>query len=282
MNSSGGIDYPTLMIFCLVWGMGGSFISLLLSRFMAKKMMGVELIDPKRPSDEEARWLVEKVHDLSRLAQLPKMPEVGIYPGQEVNAFATGPSKARSLVAVSEGLLRSMNRDEVEGVLAHEVAHIQNGDMVTMTLIQGVVNAFAMFLSRVVAFFIASALSSSKDGERSSSSPFIEGIIRFVLEIAFTLLGSLLVCYFSRQREFRADAGSAKLSGTREKMTGALKALQRLYGRSDNDEEEEDSSLSPSPISALKISGKGGKGKSWLALFATHPPLEDRLAALSR
>jgi heat shock protein HtpX len=267
-----GIDYPSLMVFCLAWGMGGSFISLLLSRFMAKQMTGMTVIDPRSPGHYQ--WLVESVHNLSRSAKLPAMPEVGIYPSMEVNAFATGPSKRKSLVAVSEGLLRSMSRDEIEGVLAHEVAHIQNGDMVTMTLIQGVVNAFSMFLSRVIAFALSTAMQGNKDSEEQGGfSPLLNSVLVVVFDILFSILGHIVVSYFSRAREFRADRGSARLSGTTSKMIAALRALGRTH------EIDESSMAQASALTALKIDA-GGRG--WMSLFRTHPPLDQRIAALER
>jgi heat shock protein HtpX len=266
--TANGIDYRHLMIFCLVWGMGGSFISLLMSRFMAKTMTRAQVIDPDRAG--EMRWLVDMVHNAARNARLPKMPEVAVYPSAEINAFATGPSKSRSLVAVSEGLLRAMNRREIEGVIGHEVAHIQNGDMVTMTLLQGVVNAFGMFLARVIAFFISQAMAgNSNDDERGAASPFVTMMITMVLDIVFTILGSMVVAAFSRRREFRADAGSAKILGNKGVMIEALQALQRIPAMAHGVEDQP-------AIASMKISGKPG----WMALFSTHPPLEQRIRAL--
>jgi heat shock protein HtpX len=252
-----GIDYSALMMFCLVWGMGGAFISLGLSRIMAKWSMGVQLL----PADHEVTLTV---HNLARAAGLPEMPEVGVYESPEINAFATGPTKSRSLVAVSTGLLNSMNRAEIEGVLGHEVAHIANGDMVTMTLIQGVVNAFVMFLARVLGWVIASQLSSRNSDERPSY--FMQHMITMVLEIAFSLLGMIVVAWFSRLREYRADAGGARLAG-RSSMIAALKALQRRF-----EPVEEQPALA-----TLKIAGGAG---GFLALISTHPPLAERIKAL--
>ncbi|MCL4154878.1 UNVERIFIED_CONTAM: hypothetical protein GTU68_054283 [Idotea baltica] len=251
------------MIFCLVWGMVGSFISLLLSRFMAKKMMGVQVIDPT--SNNNYTWLVQMIHDLARRANLPKMPEVGVYESPDVNAFATGPSKSKSLVAVSTGLLNHMNKEEVEGVMAHEIAHIQNGDMVTMTLLQGIINAFVMFFARVIAFAISTRV---KDEMR--------GMVNFgvviVLQIVFGILGSLITARFSRHREFRADAGSAKLCG-RSKMIAALKSLQNIKGKIDVPDE-------PASVAAFKISGSNTS--SFKLLWSTHPPLEKRIESLEK
>jgi heat shock protein HtpX len=245
------------LIFCLAWGMGGAFISLGMSRFIAKRAMGVQLVDG-RTGLAELDWLYSTVRQLTDRAGLP-MPEVGIYDSPEVNAFATGPTRSRSLVAVSTGLLRGMQRDEVEGVLAHEVAHIQNGDMVTMTLIQGVVNAFVLFLAR----FIANILRSAVD-ERMSGLVYFMTVI--ALQIGLGLLGSVVVAWFSRAREFRADAGSAALAG-KGKMIAALQRLQQNTRMIENQHPA---------LATLKISGTRG----WLALLSTHPPLEARIAAL--
>lgn len=253
----GGLDYSALMVFCLVWGMAGSFISLALSRIMAKHAMGVKLVDG-RTGHADADWLYGTVKQLADRAGLP-MPQVGIYESPEVNAFATGPSKSRSLVAVSSGLLRSMQRDEVEGVLAHEVSHIQNGDMVTMTLIQGVVNAFVMFFARIIANIARNAVD-----EKIS---YLVGIVTTIaLDIAFGILGMMVVAWFSRAREFRADAGASTLSG-KGKM---IAALQRLQQNTRMIETEHPS------LATMKISGRGGM----MALLSTHPPLEARIAAL--
>jgi heat shock protein HtpX len=265
MRPEGGfyIDYGSLAIFCLVWGFGGAFISLLLSKTMAKWMMGVRIIDP-RSADATEQFLVQTVHRLARAAGINKMPEVGIYNSPEVNAFATGPTKNKALVAVSAGLLHRMNKDEVEGVLGHEVAHIANGDMVTMTLLQGIVNAFVMFFARVIAFAISQALTR---GEDDRPNPMIQFALVIVLEIAFSFLGMLVVAYFSRAREFRADIGGARLAG-RPKMVNALRALQSNVMAVDN---------SQPAVAALKISGKQG---GLMALLASHPPLEERIKRL--
>jgi heat shock protein HtpX len=262
-----GIDYSALMGFCLVWGMGGAFISLGLSRVMAKWMMGVQVIDPQT-RDPELSALVDTVHNLARSAGLPRMPEVGIYDSPEVNAFATGPTKSRALVAVSTGLLHRMGRAEVEGVLGHEVAHVANGDMVTMTLLQGVVNAFVMFLARAIAFALAQAMTRDREGRGGGMSYGVYYLTQFVLEIVFMILGSLVVAAFSRFREFRADAGGARLAG-RENMVRALQALQRTFEIQDPQPRE--------AVAALKISGHP---KGIFRLFSTHPPLSERIARL--
>lgn len=260
------LNLQKLMIICLVWGFVGAFISLALSKVMAKWMMGLSVIDPRTASGGEAQ-LVTTVHRLARAAGLTTMPEVAIYESEEVNAFATGPTRSSSLVAVSTGLLHSMSWEEVEGVLGHEIAHIANGDMVTMALLQGVVNAFVMFLSRVVAFAISSAM--SRSDEENSFPRMLNFILTIVFDIVFTLLGSLVIAAFSRFREYRADAGGANLAG-RGKMIAALDRLRLSQEKVDNSE-------APA-LAAMKISNKGG----FLALFSTHPPLEDRIARLKQ
>jgi len=255
-----GIDYRALMAFCLLWGMGGAFISLGLSRVMAKWMLGVKVIDPGTVNGELGD-LVRTVHRLAKAAKLPRMPEVGVYDSPEVNAFATGPTKARALVAVSTGLLGRMSGPQMEGVLGHEIAHVANGDMVTMTLIQGVVNAFVMFFARVIAF-------AASQGVKEESRRMVNFMVTIVLEIAFSILGMAVVAYFSRRREFRADEGGAKLAGTGS-MLDALKALRKSLATIGVEEH-------PS-LATLKISGKPG---GWLALLSTHPSLEERIARL--
>ena len=209
----------TLLIYCAIWGFGAALVSLLLSRKMAKWSLGVRLVGPESPSPE-AQWLYATVARLAQAANLP-MPEVGVYDSPEVNAFATGPSKKRSLVAVSSGLFRSMDRQEIEGVLAHELTHVANGDMVTMTLIQGVVNAFVLYLAHIVAMVVRNFL--ARDNERGPSFlGVIAGQLVFIAaQIAFGLIGSMITAWFSREREFRADAGGASLAGTGA-MVGAL------------------------------------------------------------
>jgi heat shock protein HtpX len=222
----------------------------------------VKLVDG-RTGNSQADWLYQTVARLTQQANLP-MPEVGIYASDEVNAFATGPSKNRSLVAVSSGLLRSMRPEEVEGVLAHEVTHIANGDMVTMTLLQGVINAFVMFLARIIAYAIVRGTSDS----RSRGSSGLEFLVVMVLQIVLGMLGLLVVAWFSRQREFRADAGGAHLAG-RPRMVAALQRLKANQELVDP---------SHQALATMKINGT----RSWAALFATHPPLEVRIAALER
>jgi heat shock protein HtpX len=257
-----GMDISGLAMFCLFWGMGGAFISLLMSRWIAKRATGVQLVQG-RTGNSQADWLYQTIERLTRQAGLP-MPEVGVYPSDEVNAFATGPSKNRSLVAVSSGLLRSMRPEEVEGVLAHEVTHIANGDMVTMTLLQGVINAFVMFLARIIAYVVVRGGSDS----RSRGSSGLEFLVVIVLQIVLGILGSLVVAWFSRQREFRADAGGAHLAG-RPRMIAALQRLKASQELVDP---------SHQALATMKINGTRG----WAALFSSHPPLEVRIAALER
>jgi heat shock protein HtpX len=262
-TSAIGMDYGGLFIFCLFWGMGGAFISLGLSRIMAKFAMGVKVIDPRSPGAYGE--IVEMVHELAQRAKLPAMPQVGVYESPEINAFATGPTKSRALVAVSTGLLRRMNRDEIEGVLGHEIAHVANGDMVTMTLLQGVINAFVMFLARVIAFAISQR-------SRNEDGPSFGGnwLVVMLLEMILSPLGFLVVAWFSRYREFRADAGGAAYAG-KGKMIGALQALSLNFDRQDNHDPRSEK------LATMKISGKKS---GFMALMSTHPPLEDRIAAL--
>jgi len=233
--------------------------------------MGVQVIDPGTASSVE-RQLVETVHGLARAAGLSVMPDVGIYDSPEVNAFATGASRSRALVAVSSGLLNAMRPADIEGVLGHEITHIVNGDMVTMTLIQGVVNAFAMFLAEAAA--IALSQSSSRDDERRGGNYFMEWMLYNLFQSVFMLLGSIVICWFSRWREFRADAGGAHLAG-RDHMISALRALEAVH------EAGSGQAASQQPaFQALMISGKSG-GILGL-LFADHPPLEERIARLEQ
>jgi len=261
-----GIDYGALLGFCFVWGMGGAFISLGLSRIMAKHMMGVQVVDPMT-RDPRAQELVQIVSRLAQGAGLP-MPEVGIYDSPEPNAFATGPTKSRALVAVSTGLLQRMSRPEVEGVLGHEMTHVANGDMVTMTLLQGIVNAFVMFLARAIAWGIVQATRRNDERESGFGSYGMVFAIQMALEIVFMILGSLVIASFSRWREFRADAGGARLAG-RQNMIGALQALQRSVEMVEQ---------APPAIAAFRISNPGGFGR----LFASHPPLDVRIARLEQ
>ena len=256
----GGLNLGNLMAYSLVIGFTGAIISLLMSKTMAKWSTGARVIDTPRDSIEQ--WLVSTVQQLAQRAGIG-MPEVAIYEG-EPNAFATGAFRDSALVAVSTGLLQSMNREEVEAVLGHEVAHIANGDMVTMTLIQGVVNTFVVFLARVVGYFVDSALSGRRDSD--DYRPGIGYTITTVIcELVFGILASIIVNWFSRQREFRADAGAAKLMGSPVPMQHAL---MRLGGMQPG--------ALPQDMAAAGIANGGG----WSALFSTHPSMEERIAAL--
>ena len=257
-----GLNFEQLLIFATIWGFGGAFISLALSKVMAKWMMGVQILDPQKALGHE-RWLIETVYRHARQAGLSKMPEVGIYDSPDINAFATGPSRSNSLVAVSTGLLHSMNQAEVEGVIGHEVAHVANGDMVTMTLIQGVVNAFVMVLARVLGFFIS-------QGVREEARQTVHMITVIVLEILFSFLGMFVVAWFSRQREYRADKGGAALAG-REKMISALRALKNNFEPHPDEQN--------GAMASLKISGSSG---GWMRFLSTHPSLDDRISRLER
>ncbi len=254
-----GTNLGSLLVMCAVFGFAGSFISLALSKWMAKRATGMVVIT--QPRNESEQWLLNTVQKQADRVGI-KMPEVGVYEAPEINAFATGMSRNNSLVAVSSGLLRSMTRDEAEAVLAHEVSHVGNGDMVTLTLIQGVVNTFVMFFARVLGNIIDKAVLGNRDGRGLGYYAVV-----FVLEIVFGLLASIIVMYFSRWREFRADAGGANLAG-KQKMVAALERLASNQAQS---------SL-PTQIAAFGISGNIAKGVQ--GLFMSHPPLADRIAAL--
>lgn len=263
-----GLNIPSLAIFCLVWGMGGAFISLLLSKVMAKWMAGLQMIDPNT-SDPQQRAVLDVVYALAKKAGLPKMPEVGIYQSPELNAFATGPSRSNSLVAVSTGLLQRLGKSEVDAVIGHEITHVANGDMVTMTLLQGVINAFVMFLARIVAYGISKFI--ARDDRDSGPSPFMFQITVFILEMIFMVLGSLVVASFSRYREYRADAGGARLVSPMA-MIAALQALKRNLEIKDPNQNQE-------AINSFKISGTKSGFVQW---FSSHPPLDDRIARLEK
>ncbi|WP_108126668.1 protease HtpX [Saccharospirillum mangrovi] len=241
-----------LLVIAFVFGMGGSYISLLMSKWMAKRATGAQVIE--RPSTEAERWLMVTVERLAKQANIG-MPEVAIFPSADVNAFATGASRDSSLVAVSAGLLRSMNKDEAEAVLAHEISHIANGDMVTMALVQGVLNTFVMFFARIIAQALV------RGGNNQGSYLAYFGVT-MVLEVVFGLLASIIAMWFSRQREYRADAGSARLVGS-SKMIAALQRLKTSH----------DSELDGQLV-AFGIKGKARE------LFASHPSLDDRIEAL--
>ncbi|ADC50523.1 heat shock protein HtpX [Alkalihalophilus pseudofirmus OF4] len=258
-----GIDFIALGVFSLLVGFSGAFISLAMSRFVAKMMMKVKILDPDGNLTHEERTVVEKVHRLSRAAGLAHMPQVGIYPSAEVNAFATGPSKKRSLVAVSQGLLNTMDDDAVEGVIAHEVAHVANGDMVTMTLLQGVINTFVVFFSRIVAIIVSRFA-------REELQWIVQFAAIIIFQILFSILGSLVVSAYSRHREFHADRGGADLAG-RDKMAHALRSLKAYVDRANVHDRTNDSA-----VQTMKINGKGGV----MRLFSTHPDLDERIARL--
>jgi heat shock protein HtpX len=255
--TSNGLNLGALLGFALIMGFGGAFISLLISKPVAKWSSGVTVIDGTGSADE--RWIVETVRGFADKAGIG-MPEVGIFEG-EPNAFATGAFKNSALVAVSTGLLQGMTREEVEAVIGHEVAHIANGDMVTMTLIQGVLNTFVVFLSRVVGYAVDSFL--RRNDEESSGPGMGYYITSIVLDILLGFVASIIVAWFSRQREFRADAGAAQLMGRKQPM---INALSRLGGMQAGE--------LPKSVAAFGIAGGIGQ------LFSTHPPLEERIAAL--
>ena len=250
----------TLLVFAAIFGFGGAIISLLLSKTMAKRSTGAQVIT--QPRNEVERWLFDTVQRQAQQLGI-KMPEVAVYDAPEINAFATGASRNNSLVAVSTGLLRSMSRDEAEAVLGHEMAHVANGDMVTMALIQGVLNTFVIFLARVVGRVIDGMIS----GNRDDGPSFFYYIIVLVLDMVFGLFASMIAMSFSRWREFRADAGGARLAG-REKMIAALERLALNQGQS----------TLPDQIRAFGIAG--GIGQGMRKLLMTHPPLTERIRAL--
>ena len=261
-----GIDPRTsggLLAMATLFGFGGSFISLMMSKWVAKRSTGAHVIE--QPRNETERWLVQTVRRQADAAGIT-VPGVAIYDAPEINAFATGPSRNNALVAVSTGLLHSMDRDEVEAVLAHEVSHVANGDMVTMMLVQGVLNTFVIVLARVVGRVIDGFLNGDREGEGGGIGYFVTVL---VLDVIFGLFASIIVMWFSRYREFRADAGASTLAG-RDKMIAALTRLSRTYG---------DTTL-PKQVQAFGISG--GVAHGLRRLFMTHPPLAERIEMLRR
>jgi len=256
--NANGLNLTSLLIFAAVMGFGGSFISLAISKWSVKKSMGVHVIDA--PSSSTEIWLVETVRKYSTEAGI-KMPEVGVFDSPEVNAFATGMSKNSSLIAVSTGLLQQMTRKEAEAVLGHEVAHAANGDMVTLALIQGVVNTFVMFLSRVIGHLVDRVVFKTESGHGPAFF-----VTMIVAELVLGVLASIIVMWFSRQREFRADHGGATLAG-RGAMIAALERLSSLHPQA-----------LPDKMAAFGIAAGGASGIK--RLFMTHPPLEERIAAL--
>ncbi|EKN4745340.1 protease HtpX [Yersinia enterocolitica] len=252
-----------LMIMAGLFGFGGAFVSLLMSKWMALRSVGGEVIE--QPRNETERWLLDTVRRQSQQAGIA-MPQVAIYQAPDINAFATGASRDASLVAVSTGLLQNMSRDEAEAVIAHEISHVANGDMVTMTLIQGIVNTFVIFISRLIAQVAAGFLSGDRDNEGSSSgNPMVYFAVSMVLELVFGILASIITMWFSRHREFHADAGSARLVG-REKMIAALQRLKTSY--------------EPQEAGSMMAFCINGKSKSFSELFMSHPPLDKRIEAL--
>jgi heat shock protein HtpX len=252
------INFTSLMIFCLVFGMAGSFVSLLMSKWMAKRAMGVQIID--QPQNASEQWLLSTVKNLSDKAGIG-MPEVGVFHSAAPNAFATGANKNKALVAVSTGLLQRMNKDEVEAVLGHEIGHVANGDMVTLALIQGVVNAFVMFFARIIGNFVDKAVFKNEDGPGIAYY-----VTTFLAEMVLGILASTIVAWFSRRREYRADEAGAALT-SHAAMASALMRLKETYDQ-------------PSDLSGELVAfGIGGEGKM-SALFASHPPLDDRIVAL--
>ncbi|HEY9276993.1 MAG TPA: protease HtpX [Methylotenera sp.] len=256
--NANGLDLSNLLAFAAIMGFGGAFISLAMSKWSAKRMSGAVVIEEARTPTEI--WIMKTVREQADAVGI-KMPEVAVFNSPEVNAFATGMTKNSSLVAVSTGLLNAMTKDEAEAVLAHEVSHIANGDMVTLTLIQGVVNTFVMFLSRVIGYAVDKIIFKT---ERGTGPAFFVTMI--IAELVLGVLASMIVMWFSRQREFRADAGAAKLSG-RGKMIAALERLQAQHAPS----------VLPKQMAAFGISGGGG---GFAKLFSSHPSLDDRIAAL--
>jgi len=259
LDQQGGIDLASLLGFCAVFGFGGALVSLAMSKWVAKRSTGARVIT--QPRDATEAWLLETVQRQARQAGIG-MPEVAIYDAPDMNAFATGARRDNALVAVSTGLLRQMDRREVEAVLGHEITHVANGDMVTLTLIQGVVNTFVLFLSRVVGYLVDSALSRGERGDRRGQGPAFF-ITSLVAQVVLGVLASMIVAWFSRQREFRADAGAAQLMGRKQPM---INALHRLGGMHPGQ--------MPQSLQAMGITGNIGK------LFSSHPPIEERVAAL--
>jgi heat shock protein HtpX len=260
LDESGGLNFNALLIFAAVIGFGGSFISLAISKWMAKRMTGAEVI--KQPRNSNESWLVDTVRRHARAAGIG-MPEVAIYDAPDINAFATGMNRNKALVAVSTGLLRSMSREEADAVLGHEITHIANGDMVTLALIQGVVNTFVVFIARVIGHVVDRTVFKNEEGY--GPAYFVTTI---VAELMLAILASIIVMWFSRYREFRADAGGARLAG-RDKMIAALERLKANH----------ETSL-PNQMAAFGINGKAPRG--FARLFMSHPPLDERIAALMR
>jgi len=259
-ESGSGLDFNALLVFAAVIGFGGSFISLAMSKWMAMRMTGAQVIEQPRNSTEQ--WLLDTVRRQARQAGI-EMPDVAIYDSPDINAFATGMNRNKALVAVSTGLLRSMNRDEAEAVLGHEVSHVANGDMVTLALIQGVVNTFVIFIARVIGHVVDRTVFRNEEGHGPAF-----WVTTIVAELVLAILASIIVMWFSRYREFRADAGGARLAG-REKMIAALERLKASY-----------ESQLPDQMAAFGINGRAPRG--FARLFMSHPPLDERIAALKQ
>ncbi|MFB7140689.1 protease HtpX [Gottfriedia sp. NPDC056225] len=255
----GDSGYLALLAFSVIAGFSGAIISLLFSRIMAKWIMGVKLIDVRSPQNERLNYVIEETYRLAKLAGLKKMPQIGVYDSVEVNAFATGPSKRRSLVAVSSGMINSMDRPAISGVLAHEIAHIKNGDMVTTTLLQGIINTFVIFFSRLVAKIVSNFV-------REELSYVVYVLCSIVFEIVFSILSSPIIFWYSRKREFKADQYAAEIGG-KDNMIYALESLRSNIRLIDDRQKS---------IAAFKISGK----EKFARLFSTHPPLEKRIERL--
>ncbi len=262
-----GLNYTTLLAYSAVVGFTGSLFSLLISKWMAKFAYGVQVIE--KPASQAEQWLVDKIRELSKKAGVA-MPEVGVYESEEVNAFATGPTRNNALVAVSSGLIHNMNLRQIEGVLAHEMSHIANGDMVTMTLLQGVLNTFVVFFSKIIGYAVDQAMRGND--ERRSGPGWGYMIGSMVAQIVLGLFASMIVMAFSRHREFRADAMAAQLEG-KDAMLAALQRLQQITSGGGVIDDRAQS------VSAFKINHPS---HGFMALFASHPPLEDRIAALER
>ncbi len=261
-----GVNYANLAVFCLIWGFAGSFISLYLSKWLVKWTMGVRIIDPSKEHKPSINLLIKKTHYLAKQAGLQKMPEIGVYQAPELNAFATGPNRNNSLIAVSASCLELLDEEELEGILGHEVAHIRNGDMVTMTFVQGIMNAFVMFFARIAAFALQNFLRGEDDDELPVGYSVSYHISVYVFQVLFGFLAMFVVSYFSRIREYRADWDGANLVG-KEKMIKALKALQNTYDRLLD---------TPDNVRSMKISSK----RSFMDLLSTHPPLQERISRL--
>lgn len=261
-----GLNYQSLLIFALIVGFTGSFFSLMISKWMAMRAFNIQLIT--QPKNAVESWLYSSIKQMSQQRGIG-MPEIGIYASDEPNAFATGWNRNHALVAVSTGLLNSMSQDEVAGVLGHEISHVANGDMVTMTLLQGVVNTFVIFFARIAAFFVAQFF--SRDGEQSEGGGIVYNMVAIFFQLIFGIFATMIVMWFSRHREYRADAGSAQYVG-RDKMVHALQRLGQVIPQVPEDDREP-------AFNTMKIAGYPNH---WTELFASHPPIEKRIAALQQ